>query len=33
MKVVAKVKTHSLCSKNFSENPTVYEVMWKNVFL
>jgi len=29
--VVEKIKTHNLCSETFSENGTVYEIMWKNV--
>jgi hypothetical protein len=29
-KVVEKFKTHILCSVTFSENRTVYEIMWKN---
>jgi len=31
-KVVAKIKTHIVCSKKFfSENRAVYEIMWKNI--
>jgi hypothetical protein len=30
-KVVEKIKTHILCSETFSENGTVYEIMWKNL--
>ena len=30
-KVVQKIKTHILCSVTFSENRTVYEIMWKNI--
>jgi hypothetical protein len=30
--VVEKIKTHILCSVTFFfENPTVYEIMWKNM--
>jgi len=29
-KVVEKIKTHILYSVNFSENRTLYEIMWKN---
>ena len=30
--VVEEIKTHVLCSVIFfSESPTVYEIMWKNV--
>ena len=31
-KVVQKIKTHILCSTTFfSENLTIYEIMWKNI--
>jgi hypothetical protein len=31
-KVAENIKTHILCSVTFfSENPAVYETMWKNV--
>ena len=29
--VVAKIKTHILCSIPFSENCAIYEIMWKNI--
>ena len=29
-KTVEKIKTHVLCSVNFSENCVVYEIIWKN---
>jgi len=28
---VEKIETNILCSKPFLENPTVYEIMWKNI--
>jgi hypothetical protein len=28
---VDKIKTHILCSKTFSENHAVYEIMWENM--
>ena len=28
--IVQKIKTHILCSKLFSENYVVYEIMWAN---
>jgi hypothetical protein len=31
IKVVEKIKTHILCSKTFSENRVVYEIMSKNM--
>jgi adenine specific DNA methylase Mod len=31
MKVAEKIKTHILCSKIFSENRAVYEIIWKNI--
>jgi hypothetical protein len=31
MKVVEKIKTHSVCSNFVSENPAVWGIMWKNV--
>ena len=31
-KAVERIKTHILCPKTFfSENRTVYEIMWKNM--
>jgi hypothetical protein len=30
-RVVEKIKTHILCSINFSTNGVVYEIMWKNM--
>jgi glutamyl/glutaminyl-tRNA synthetase len=30
-KLVEKLKTHILCSTNFSENRAIYEMMWKNM--
>jgi hypothetical protein len=30
-KVLEKIKTHILCLIHFSENRTVYEIMWKIV--
>jgi hypothetical protein len=30
-KIVEEIKTHILCSIIFSENPGVYETMWKNM--
>jgi hypothetical protein len=30
-KFAEKIKTHILCSKTFSKNLTVYEIMWKNM--
>jgi len=30
-KVVEEIKTHILCSKTFSENRVVYEIMWENM--
>jgi len=29
-KIIEKIKTHILCLATFSENRTVYEIMWKN---
>jgi len=28
---VEKIKTHILCSKTFSDNRTVNEIMWENI--
>jgi hypothetical protein len=30
-KVVEKIKTHVLCSRTFSDNRAVYEIMCKNM--
>ena len=30
-KVVEIIKTHILCSITFSENRSVYEIIWKNM--
>jgi hypothetical protein len=30
-KFVEEIKTHILCSKHFSENCAVYEMVWKNM--
>jgi hypothetical protein len=32
-KVVENIKTHILCSRTFSKNPAVYEIMWKNIVM
>jgi hypothetical protein len=31
MKVLDKIKTHTLCSVFLPENRAVYEIMWENV--
>jgi hypothetical protein len=31
IKLVEELKTHILCAATFSENRTVYEVVWKSM--
>jgi hypothetical protein len=31
IKVVGKIKTHTLCSITLFQNHAIYEIMWKNI--